>query len=137
MTGTWKLDRGRSEFAFLAPPRTRVDVVVHTNDARTGDAISIRTTQKDTNGTTIVERSFQIGGDAVDVEIRGRIRRVSGRWDGGELVISTESEVSGNARRIEDRWRLSEDGKTIFISRLHEQPGGAVRQVLAMAKQAR
>ena len=126
------MDRGRSEFAFLAPPRTRVDVIT-----QTGDAISIRTTQKDTNGTTIVERSFQIGGDAVDVEIRGRMRRVSGRWEGADLVISTESEVSGNARRIEDRWRLSDDGETIFISRLHEQPGGAVRQMLAMAKQAR
>lgn len=132
-TGAWKLIRGESEFGFLPPPRLRIDTIVH--DAGTG-ALQIRTRQKDASGDVTVDRDVVIDGDPVAVAIRGRSRTVRAYWGSpaAELVIETASEVSGGTRRIEDRWTLDPDGQWITIHRLHELPGGPVRQRLRLRR---
>lgn len=131
-TGAWKLIRGESEFGFLPPPRLRIDNITH--NAGTG-ALQIRTRQKDASGDVTVDRDLVIGGDAVAVAIRGRSRSVRAYWaTGAELVIETASEVSGASRRIEDRWTLDPGGQWLTIHRLHELPGGPVRQRLRLRR---
>jgi len=131
LSGVWKLYRGECDFAFLPPPRLRVDTI-----RQDGERIIIQTRQKDANGTASVERALTIGGDAVEVVIHGRARQVRAFWDADELVVETASEVSGHARRIEDRYRLDADGEWLTIQRVHEQPGGAVRQRLRLKRQS-
>lgn len=129
-TGTWKLVRGESDFGFLAPPEWRLDTISH-QDPR----ILIRTRQKDTNGDTTVDRDLTVGGEPVAIQIRGRERQISASWEDAVLVLETRSEVSGHARRIEDRLSLDEAGEWLTIHRLHEQPGGPVRQRLRLRRQ--
>ena len=129
-TGVWKLIRGESEFGFLPPPRLRVDTITHAEPH-----ILIRTRQKDANGVITLDRDLTIGGEFVEVMIRGRARQVRAFWDDAELVVETASEVSGNSRRIEDRWSLDASAEWVTIVRLHEQPGGAVRQRLRMRRE--
>ena len=129
-SGAWKLIRGESEFGFLPPPRLRIDTIAHN-----ADALQIRTRQKDASGDVTVDRDLVIGGDPVAVLIRGRSRSVRAYWGTAtELVIETASEVSGSARRIEDRWTLDPDGQWLTIHRLHELPGGPVRQRLRLGR---
>jgi hypothetical protein len=128
-TGIWKLIRGESEFGFLGAPASRQDAILHE-----GSRICIRTRQKDSNGDVTVERDLIIGGEPVTVQIYGRPREVRAFWDEDTLVIETRSEVSGKPRRIEDRWTLDPDGQWITIDRVHEQPGGDVRQRLRLEK---
>jgi len=127
-TGEWKLDRGASEFGFLSAPKLRIDRIVH-DEPR----LRIETRQKDTNGDITVVRDFMIGAEPVPVVIRGRIRLIRAFWDAVGLVVETTSEVSGNPRRIRDRWTLPDEDR-ITIERLHEQPGGAVHQRLQMQR---
>lgn len=131
-SGAWKLIRGESEFGFLPPPRLRIDNITH--DAATG-ALQIRTRQKDASGDVTVDRDIVIGGDPAAVAVRGRSRTIRAYWGAAtELVIETDSEVSGSPRRIEDRWTLDPDGQWLTIHRQHELPGGPVHQRLRLRR---
>ncbi len=129
-TGVWKLIRGESDFGFLPPPEWRLDTIAHLDPQ-----LRIRTRQKDANGATTVDRDLTIGGDVVTIMIRGRERQIRAFWEDAVLVVEARSEVSGNARRIEDRRSMDPGGEWLTIERLHEQPGGAVRQHLRMRRQ--
>ncbi len=128
-TGTWRLIRGESDFAFLAPPRLRVDTIDHN-----GERLRIRTRQKDSNGDLTIERDLTLGGDPVIVTIHGRARHIRAFGDGTALVIETISEVSGNVRRIQDQFSLDDSGEWMTIERRFEQPGGAVHQRLRLRR---
>lgn len=128
-TGTWKLIRGESEFAFLPPPRLRVDTISHAESE-----FRVRTRQKDANGDLTVDRDLVIDGAAIEVMIRGRARLVRAFWDDHVLVTETVSEVSGKPRRLVDRRSLDANGEWITIERLQEQPGGDVRQKLRLRR---
>lgn len=129
-TGNWKLNRGESDFGFLAPPEWRLDTITHEDPQ-----VRIRTRQKDANGDTTVDRDLTVGGEPVIIMIRGRDRHIIAFWEGSVLVVETRSEVSGKARRIEDRRSMDAGGEWLTIERLHEQPGGAVRQRLRLRRE--
>lgn len=126
-TGVWELICGESEFGFLPPPQSRLDVIRHEEPR-----LQVRTRQKDANGDVTIERDLTIGGEVAVIAIRGRERRLRAYWDGAALVVETCSEVSGKARRIEDRWTVDASGEWLTIARLHEQPGGPVHQKLRL-----
>lgn len=124
-TGEWTLLKAESDFAFLGAPRERVDAIEH-RDTR----LRILTRQRDTNGEVAVVRDLAIGGEAVEVLIHGKPRKIHAYWDAAGLVVETASEVSGHSRRILDRWTLDDDAERLVIERRHEQPGGSVTQRL-------
>jgi hypothetical protein len=128
-TGTWQLIRGESDFGFLPPPEWRLDTITHKDPQ-----VRIRTRQKDANGDITVDRALTVGGEPVTIMIRGRERQIIAFWEGAVLVVETRSEVSGNIRRIEDRRSMDAGGEWLTIERLHEQPGGAVRQRLRLRR---
>ena len=129
LTGVWNLIRGDSDFGFLPPPQLRVDVIAHEDPQ-----LRIRTRQKDANGDVTTGRCLTIGDEAARIIIRDRARWVRACWDAAVLVVETSSEVSGKSRRIEDRWTLDAAGDWLTIDRLHEQPGGPVRQRLRLQR---
>jgi hypothetical protein len=124
-TGVWELVHRESKFSFLPPPVSRVDTVAHADPQ-----LKIRTRQLDANGEIIVDRDLITGGESKTIHILNRPRIIRGYWEEAALVIETSSQVSGNSRRIEDRWTLDRAGDWITIARLHEQPGGPVHQRL-------
>jgi hypothetical protein len=130
-TGVWQLIRGESDFGFLPQPSLRIDTTEH-EDVQ----LRVRTCQKDANGSVIVDRNLTIGDQAVEVVILGRARWIRAFWDEAALVIETNSEVSGAGRKIEDRWTLDTGAEWLTIQRLHELPGGAVRQRLRLQRRS-
>ncbi|MEO5923594.1 MAG: hypothetical protein ABIR70_07185 [Bryobacteraceae bacterium] len=129
LSGTWKLIRGESDFGFLPPPRLRVDMITHREPY-----LHMRTRQKDANGDIVLDRNVTIGGAAEQIVIRGRARLLRAFWEEQTLVVETTSEVSGSARRIEDRWTVDADGAWLTIERAHDQPGGTVHQWLRLRR---
>lgn len=124
-TGVWKLIRGESEFGFLPPPNLRIDTISHVEPR-----FHVRTRQRDANGDVTVDRDLTLGGDAIEISIRGRARQIRAAWNENVLVVETLSEVSGNSRRLVDRRTLDPDGAWLTLDRLQEQSGGDVRQRL-------
>jgi hypothetical protein len=109
----------------------RVDTIVH-EDLR----LQIATHQIDANGDLTVHRDLIVGGEAQTITILGRARKIRAYWADAVLVVETTSEVSGAPRRIEDRWTLDDAADRLTIARLHEQPGGAVRQSFCLRRSA-
>jgi hypothetical protein len=130
LTGEWTLVPGEGEFAFLGPPRLRVDTIHHEEPR-----LHIRTRQQDANGDITVDRIVDVGGRAEEIAIHGRARTIRAFWDQDVLVMETVTEVSGNPRRIEDRWTVDKDSAWLTIDRKHEQPGGAVHQRLRLRRE--
>ena len=130
-SGLWELIRANSDFGFLPPPQLRLDEIMQEDPQ-----LHIRTRQRDAGGDVTINRDLIIGGEASKIMIRGRARRVSAYWDEAVLVVETSSEVSGKVRRIEDRWTLDAAADWLTIERLHEQPGGPVRQRLRLRRRA-
>ena len=130
-TGTWRLSLRESRFGFLPPAKLRVDTIT-----QSATEIRIVTRQVDTNGDHTVERLLPLDGTLVEILVLGRTRTVSAQWDGDVLLVETRNEVSGRTRRIEDRWSLSGNRESITISRWHGSPGGAVRQVIVLRREA-
>ena len=129
-TGAWQLIHGESDFGFLAPPEWHLDTITHEDpQAR------IRTRQKDATGDVTVDRDLTVGQEPMKIMIRGRERQIIAFWQAAVLVLETRSEVSGNGRRIEDRRSMDAGGAWLITKRLHEQPGGAVRQRLRLRRQ--
>jgi len=118
-----------SDWGFLPPAQVRIDTIDHE-----GPQLRIRTRQKDANGDLTVDRNLMIGEPAVQIMILGRARWIRAFWEEAELVVETLSEVSGGARRIEDRWTLDPNGEWLTIRRYHDLPGGAVRQRLRLQR---
>ena len=92
--------------------------------------LHIRTHQIDANGDIAVDKDLTIGGQTLTVAIRGRERQIRAFWDDDVLVLETLSVVSGNIRCLEDRCSLDAAEEWLIVERLHEQPGGAVKQLL-------
>jgi hypothetical protein len=120
------LVREASDFGFLKPPRRRQDIIEHD-----GGRIRFITRQADTNGDHTVTREFEPGGAAVRVWVIRQERWVRGWWEEDVLVVETSWEVSGHARRLEDRWHR--EGDRLILERRHEMNGGPVRQRLIFA----
>ena len=128
-TGVWKLIRGECNFGLLPPPHLRVDTISHEEPK-----LMIRTRQKDDNGDVTVDRDLVIGEEPVKIAIGGRSRKIRAFWDDLTLVVETKSEVSGKERRLEDRWSMDEDSEWVTVDRMHEMPGGPVRQSLRLQR---
>ena len=127
-SGVWELIQGKSDFGYLPAPRLRIDTITHE-----ASRFQVRTRQKDANGDLTIERDLVIGGPPAEITIKGRARQIHAAWRDGELVVVTSSEVSGSPRTIEDRW-ASVDEDSLTITRVHELPGGPVRQLLFMRR---
>jgi hypothetical protein len=58
---------------------------------------------------------FKIGGDESRNEMNGAATRSTAKWDGSTLVITSLSTMNGREARVEDRYTLSPDGKTLTM----------------------
>lgn len=122
-SGTFTLNRALSEFAFLKPPRMRVDSIVHAEPA-----LAITTMQIDTNGANTTVRKFTTDQVPVTIEVLGKIRQLRAHWEEPELVVETSWDHNGNPRVLTDRWRLSPNRQQLVVTRHQEMNGGPVRQ---------
>lgn len=122
-SGTFTLNRTRSEFAFLKPPKMRVDSIVHAEPA-----LAVTTLQIDTNGANTTVRKFTTDQQPVTIEVLGKARQLRAHWEDTDLVVETSWDHNGTPRILTDRWRLTSDRKQLVITRHQEMNGGPVRQ---------
>ena len=122
-SGTFTLNREQSEFAFLKPPKMRVDSIVHAEPN-----LAVTTMQIDTNGANTTVRRFTTDEVPVAIEVLGKVRELRARWEDTALVVETSWDHNGNRRLLTDRWQLSANRRQLVVTRHQEMNGGAVRQ---------
>ena len=99
----------KSEFHGFKTP----DIIVRTVDHH-DPVLNLHTVQTTGAQTSIADISYFTDGATANNTVNGRTAQSKAYWDGAALVIRTDMKNSkGEAEEIEDRWELSEDGKTL------------------------
>lgn len=129
-SGTFTLNRELSDFAFLKPPKMRVDSIVHADPA-----LAVTTLQIDTNGANTTVRKFTTDELPVTIDVLGKARQLRSRWEGSELIVETSWDHNGNPRVLTDRWQLSSNRRQLVVTRHQEMNGGAVRQRFVLERE--
>lgn len=130
-SGTFTLNRGLSDFAFLKPPKMRVDSIVHADPN-----LAVTTLQIDTNGANTTVRRFTTDGALVAIEVLGKARQLRARWEDAELIVETSWDHNGNPRLLTDRWQLSANRKQLTVTRHQQMNGGPVRQRFVLDRES-
>ena len=122
-SGTFTLNHQLSDFAFLKPPKMRVDSIVHADPD-----LAVTTLQIDANGANSTIRKFTTGQAPITIDVLGKPRQLEARWDGNELIVETSWDLNGNPRLLSDRWILSANRRQLVVTRHQQMNGGPVRQ---------
>ena len=130
LTGNWKLNIEKSKFGVLPAPTSRTVNITHQAPRLKLEIFDEMGTQK---RTQIFE--YTTDGKRCTNNVRGREFQSTVRWEGTTLVIETEGIYQDAVFRSIDRWKLSQDQKTITIERDASNDMGETRQTLILEKQ--
>ncbi len=129
-TGDWKLNTAKSSFGQMPAPSSMTSKIVH-------EEPKLETTSKSSSdqGDFEFHAIYTTDGKECTNEIMGTPVKSTVKWDGDVLVISSNMTFGDNDMTMLDRWSLSEDGKTLTITRALKSSMGEMEQKLVMEKQ--
>ena len=110
-SGTWKMDPAKSDYGTMETPQSVTRKIVHEEPN-----VTMVVTQKNSRGDMTTEFKYATDGKEYVNKTRLGEARSTLRWDGDALLLSTRRTVMGRDLRIDDRWTLSADGRTMTIT---------------------
>jgi hypothetical protein len=128
-SGSWKLDRDKSNFGALPMPSRYERTIEHN-----GSSIHVTTHQANGQGEQIVETHFRTDGEFTENRYATGVARVSGRWDADRLEVETRRELEGKPLTSVEIWSLSADDHTLTVKNHIETPRGPLDLVLVLGR---
>ena len=133
-SGTWVLDRTKSDFGQMPPPDSLVSVIEHKEPS-----IKITTTQKGEQGEITNARTLTTDGK----ESLNKLKTMGGeqevksitKWTGRTLTTAFTLDVQGIAVEVNDSFALSDDGKVLTVMRQVKTPDGDLPSKMVFNKQ--
>jgi hypothetical protein len=107
-SGTWKLNVSKSDFGPLPGPDNRSDVIEH-SEGTVKDKVSASNQQ----GKQDYTLTFKTDGSESENKIADREVKVSAKWEGSALAVSTKLAFNDMSIDIKANWTLSADGSTL------------------------
>jgi hypothetical protein len=129
-TGDWKLNTAKSDFGPMPPPSSMTEKITH-DDPKLKVAIS----QSTDRGDFDFEVNYTTDGKECTNEFRGNEMKSTLKWEGDTLVVDTKGRFGDNDVTMQDKWKLSGDGKTLTVSRHFSSSMGEADQTLVLEKQ--
>jgi hypothetical protein len=127
-SGTWKLDTARSNFGALPAPQSSTLKIEHKEP--TFKMVSITVGD---SGERTYELSFTTDGKECTNFVGNIELKSVAKWDGN--VLTMEHKAAGGEVTVKDQWALSEDGKTLTVTRQWSGSQGETTQTLVHQKQ--
>jgi len=129
-SGEWTMVPGKSDFGPLPAPTSMTRTITHADPA-----FKVVTAQTGGSmGDTKIEVSFSTDGKPQQNTLNGAAMTTVGKWDGATLVFNSTVLQQGVELKIEDRYTLSDAGKTLTIVRKFETPDGTASASIVLAK---
>lgn len=129
LSGTWVLSIEKSQFGAAPAPQSRTDVIDHKDPA-----LTIARTQVTPAGEVTSNLVFAVDGQPHRNKLgQGEMTSVL-TWEGEELVMSSTLPTPQGEVTIVDRYRVSEDGKTLTQHRRLSVAGQEFEQTLVLDK---
>jgi hypothetical protein len=129
-SGEWTMNFEKSRFGenYRAPAKW-VDKVVQKEHELTVDRMELTHAGKRTG-----QLFYTTYGKECSNDIAGNIVRSVVKFEGDELVFHHTSKFNGADIKLDDRWSLSPDGKTLSVKRHFEGNGIVADQVIVFDK---
>ena len=113
LSGTWKVNAGKSDFGPMPPPDSMTEKITHqdpdmkANVATTGGA----------QGDMTYDIHYTTDGKECVNSVGGNEFKSTLQWEANDLIVDTKGSFGGNDFTSKERWTLSDDGKTLTVSR--------------------
>jgi hypothetical protein len=130
-SGTWVLVLDKSDFGQMPAPATMTRTITHKDPSfkvvtmQTGGAM----------GDTTVETTFTTDGKPATNTVQGSQMSTTAKWDGSAITFHSSINVQDTDSTIDDRYELSDAGKTLTVMRTFTTPDGPLATKLVMKKQ--
>ena len=129
-SGDWKLNAAKSDFGPMPGPDKMNRTIKHEDPS-----LKMTTTQTGPQGETTTELAYTTDGKPSTNKIRGQDVTGTAKWDGDALSIGSKREFQGMEITMNERWTLSEDGKTLTVNNKVNTPQGDFEIKVVMDKQ--
>jgi hypothetical protein len=129
-SGEWTMIPGKSDFGPLPPPASMTRTITHADPA-----FKVVTVQRGGSmGDTTLEMNFTTDGKPQQNTLNGAVMTTVGKWDAGTIVLNSTLSQGGAEVKIEDRYSLSDAGKTLTIVRKFDMADGSAAATVVLAK---
>ncbi len=129
-SGDWKLNLSKSSFGQMPAPTSMTNKITHDDPKLTSHV-----KQSGERGDFEFDSSYTTDGKECSNDMFGNPMKSTLKWDGDTLVIDAKGTFGDNDFTMQDKWTLSDDGKTLTIVRLFKSSMGEGEQTLIFEKQ--
>jgi len=129
LSGTWNIQLDKSDFGMMPPPSKMERKVAHKDPQ-----LTVTTSQASQRGERTTEAKYTTDGKESEVQLMGRPAKVSAKWEGSALVVTTKLEFQGNEMTQVEKWSVSADGKTLTSEGTMNSPMGENKTKLIFTK---
>jgi hypothetical protein len=129
-TGDWKLNVAKSNFGQMPAPSSATYKIAH-------DEPMLKNSVKQSGemGDMQFESTVTTDGKESTNEMFGNPLKSTAKWDGDALLVESKGNFGGNDFTLNDKWTLSDDGKTLTVVRTIKSAMGDMDQKLVLEKQ--
>lgn len=129
-TGTWKTNIAKSDFGSMPAPQSATAKIQHKEPKLGVEATSVGDQGERTFTLNFMTDGTETTNQLGPVEIKSKAR-----WEGSALLIDSKAATDQGEITVKEKWALSEDGKTLTLSRAFSGPQGEMTQTLVQEKQ--
>jgi hypothetical protein len=134
-SGEWKLSSPKSDFGPM-PGFEKWDLAVTHKDP----SLKVKSTMSNPQmGERTTDSEYSTTGEETVTGEGAAASTVSARWDGATLLVKSVRKVNMQGEQVEissqEKWSLSEDGKTLTVDTLIQSPMGELQMKRVMDKQ--
>jgi len=128
--GEWKMNSAKSKFGGFPGPDRFDQKIVHQEPN-----ITVTTTQAGQQGEFTFEAKYTTDGKETTNKIGPGELKSTGKWEGNLFHLVSKGSFNGNEFTLDDKWNLSEDGKTFTLNRKFSGQMGEAEQTIVLEKQ--
>jgi hypothetical protein len=129
-SGAWKINPAKSDYGRMPAPRSFERKITHRDPL-----LKIVSTQSGQRGTSTVELNLTTDGKNCVNKIHDIDVTSVAHWEGDSLSISSTENFHGADIRQDEKWTLSQDGKTLTIATRVNTPQGQYKILTVFDKQ--
>ncbi len=129
-SGKWVLNKDQSTMRTRDGEKPDITMTIE----QTGDTLKVK--QESPVEFMNREYSYKLNGETQEVAGRGgRTSKVTPKWEGDVLVVTSVREGQQGAMTSTERWQLSADGKTLTIDGKNQSSRGEFESKMVYQKQ--
>jgi hypothetical protein len=129
-SGVWVMVPEKSDFGPVPAPASMTRTVTHQDPVL--KVVSVQS--GGAMGDVKIETTFSTDGKPQKNTVIDSPMTTTGKWEDKTLVLTSTMSMQGVDVGIEDRWALSDDGKTLTVTRKIAAPDGEMTAKIVMVK---